>query len=155
MASTFQVVTDTRHSPAQLFELSLDVGEHVGSMRSSGETAIAGVTSGTLDLGDQVTWRARHFGLSFRLTVRITALDRPHRFVDEQTSGPFGVFRHEHRFEAQGDGTRMVDTITVGSPILGRVIEPVVLVPYLRRLITARNAHLVAVLDRSDGPLSR
>ncbi len=48
----------------------------------------------------------------------------------------------------------MVHTITVGSPILGRVVEPLVLVPYLRRLITARNAHLLSVLDRSEGTVT-
>lgn len=151
MASTFEVVTDSRHGPAQLFDLSLDVGEHVGSMRGSHESAVAGVTSGTLQLGDSVTWRARHFGVWFRLSVRITDLDRPRRFVDEQTAGPFRRFRHEHRFEARGGGTCMVDTITVASPVLGSIVEPLVLVPYLRRLIIRRNTHLLDVLDARDG----
>ena len=91
-------------------------------MRGSRESAVAGVTSGTLQRGDSVTWRARHFGVWFRLSVRITDLDRPRRFVDEQTAGPFRRFRHEHRFEARGGGTRMVDTITVASPVLGSIV---------------------------------
>lgn len=147
VTSTFEVVTETEHRPEQVFDVCLDVDEHVGSMRSSGEAAIAGTTTGTLHLNDWVTWRARHFGMWFRMTVCITALDRPHRFVDEQTSGPFRLFRHEHRFEALGEGTRMIDIVTVASPIMGRLVEPLVLVPYLRRLITKRNLHLVSVLD--------
>ena len=120
-------------------------------MRGSRESAVAGVTSGTLQRGDSVTWRARHFGVWFQLSVRITDLDRPRCFVDEQTAGPFRRFRHEHRFEARGGGTRMVDTITVASPVLGRIVEPLVLVPYLRRLIIRRNTHLLDVLDARDG----
>jgi hypothetical protein len=41
----------------------------------------------------------------------------------------------------------MTDTITVTSPLFGRLAERLVLVPYLRRLIRQRNRHLLAVLD--------
>ncbi|MEV8267705.1 hypothetical protein [Microbacterium sp. NPDC076911] len=40
----------------------------------------------------------------------------------------------------------MTDTITVGAPILGRLAERVVLVPYLRHLIIKRNRYLLAEL---------
>ena len=40
----------------------------------------------------------------------------------------------------------MTDTITVGSPVFGRLAERLLLVPYLRRLITTRNDHLLAEL---------
>lgn len=40
----------------------------------------------------------------------------------------------------------MTDTLTVGSPLFGRLVERLVLVPYLRRLITQRNSHLLAEL---------
>jgi hypothetical protein len=40
----------------------------------------------------------------------------------------------------------MTDTITLGSPIFGRLAERLVLVPYLRRLIAKRNEHLLATL---------
>jgi hypothetical protein len=40
----------------------------------------------------------------------------------------------------------MTDTITLGSPIFGRLAERLALVPYLRRLIIKRNEHLLATL---------
>jgi ligand-binding SRPBCC domain-containing protein len=99
--------------PEAVFDLSLNVEAHQSSMGSSGERAVAGVTSGGLRRSDSVTWQARHFGLRFRLTSTITDYERPHRFVDEQTAGPFGVWWHEHRFERTLDAsTRMVDSIT-------------------------------------------
>ncbi|KAM9862293.1 SRPBCC family protein [Leucobacter sp. BZR 635] len=146
MTSSFEVVTRTTAPAEALFDASLSVDEHVASLAHSGERAIAGVTEGTMDLGDIVTWRARHFGCWFTMTVRITALDRPHRFVDEQQHGPFKLFRHEHTFERHGGETRMTDRITVASPVFGRLAERLVLVPYLRRLIRARNAHLVTAV---------
>jgi ligand-binding SRPBCC domain-containing protein len=99
-----------------------------------------------IGLGQTVTWRAKHFGVWFTMTSRIAELDRPRRFVDEQVSGPFRLFHHVHEFEWDAAGTRMIDEITVGSPLLGALVERLVLVPYLRRLIRRRNAHLVASL---------
>ncbi len=112
-------------------------------MAGSGERAVAGVTTGAIGLGETVTWRARHFGIWFTMTSRISELDAPRRFVDEQVRGPFRLFRHEHLFAEVGGRTRMTDTLTVGSPVLGRLVERLVLVPYLRRVITQRNAHLL------------
>jgi len=81
------------------------------------------------------------------MTSRITVLDRPTHFVDQQVRGPFKSFIHEHRFEQLNDRSRMTDVITVASPIFGSFTERVVLVPYLRRLIAKRNAHLVTALS--------
>jgi len=129
-----------------LFDLSLDIDTHVSSMSQSGERAVAGVTTGRIGLGQTVTWRARHFGIWWTMTSQITALDEPTRFVDQQVRGPFKTFVHEHRFEQLTNGTRMTDTITVASPIFGTLAERLVLVPYLRRLIAQRNAHLLHAL---------
>lgn len=151
MPSTFSIVTRTPADPAALFDASLDIDAHVASMAASGERAIGGVTTGRIGLGESVTWRARHFGVWFTMTSRITSLERPVRFVDEQTSGPFRVFHHEHSFVQTGEATVMTDTLTVGSPVFGTLAERLVLVPYLRRLIRQRNAHLLARLDALPG----
>ena len=147
MPSSFTIQTVAAVDPDVLFDLSLDVDAHLASMRDSGERAIGGVTSGRIGLGESVTWRARHFGLWFEMTSQITALERPARFVDEQIDGPFKSFRHEHVFEQDGDHTTLTDIVTLASPVFGAVAERLVLVPYLRRLIRHRNAHLVARLD--------
>jgi hypothetical protein len=70
-------------SPETVFDLSRSIDIHSGSMARSGEQAIRGVTSGLIEWGQQVTWQARHFGVTFRMTSRIIEMDRPVRFVDE------------------------------------------------------------------------
>jgi ligand-binding SRPBCC domain-containing protein len=132
--------------PALVFDLSLDVDEHLASQVSSGEQAVAGVTSGRIGLGEQVTWRATHFGVPFTMTSRVTQLERPHRFVDEQVRGPFTRWRHEHVFEATAGGTRMVDRIEFDAPLgpIGWVVERLVLARYLEQLIADRADHLRA-----------
>lgn len=151
MPSSFALVTRAAVPIEQLFDVSLSIDEHVASMEHTDERAIGGVTRGSIGLGETVTWRARHFGIWFTMTSRITSLERPHRFVDEQVRGPFRSFHHEHSFTRDGDNTVMVDTLTIESPIFGRLVERVVLVPYLRRLIRQRNYHLLAALDAAPG----
>ncbi|MGR6743041.1 SRPBCC family protein [Microbacterium sp. F1-18] len=143
MTSSFEIVTRAAVSAEALFDASRDIGAHVASMRGTGERAIDGVTSGLIGLDETVTWRAWHFGIPFRMTSRVTALDRPLRFVDEQVSGPFRVFRHEHLYVERDGMTIMTDRVNLASPVLGRIAERLVLVPYLRRLLTRRAEHLV------------
>ncbi len=134
------------------FGLSLSVDAHTASMRASGERAVAGVTTGTMGLGDQVTWRARHFGILFSMTSRVTEHDRPARFVDEQVRGPFGRWWHEHRFEAVDGGTLMVDVVEFRSPLgpLGRLVDRTFLTGYMKRLLRQRNQWIVEELTRRE-----
>lgn len=132
MASSFSVVTYASASAERLFDVSLSIDEHVASMAASGEHAIAGKTAGTIQLGEQVTWRAEHFGVRLTMTSRITSLDRPHRFVDEQVAGPFRSFHHEHLFTRSEDATVMIDTLTVRAPVFGASHRPATLPPRTR-----------------------
>jgi ligand-binding SRPBCC domain-containing protein len=129
----------------EAFDRSRSIDLHMSSMARSRERAIAGVTTGLIDEGQEVTWQAWHFGIPIRMTSRITRMSPPDSFVDEQVRGPFRRFRHEHRFSADGDGTLMTDHVVLSAPfgVLGRAAEFVV-GPYLRRLIEQRNAHLLA-----------
>lgn len=147
MVSSFTVETASSHSAADLFDLSLSIDAHVASMAHTTEQAVAGVTSGSIGDGETVTWRARHFGIMWKMTSLVSEVDRPHRFVDAQVRGPFQTFHHVHTFTEVPGGSIMRDVISVESPVFGALAERLVLVPYLRRLITKRNAFLVATLD--------
>ena len=144
MTASFTCTTTAQVDQAELFHRSLDIGAHTDSMRFSRERAVAGVTSGLIGLGQQVTWRAWHFGLPIRMTSIITELDAPHRFVDEQLRGPFHAFRHVHEFSSQRGTTTMVDRIEFTAPlgVLGVAVERCLLRPYLRHLIEVRNRFL-------------
>ena len=83
------LTTTIAASSDDCFMLSLSVDAHARSMGSSDERVVAGVRSGAIELGQTVTWQARHFGLPFRMTSKITVYERPSRFVDEQVRGPF------------------------------------------------------------------
>ncbi|MGW0661190.1 SRPBCC family protein [Streptodolium elevatio] len=146
----FVLVTHIKAEPRSVFEASLDVGVHTASMADACEEAVAGVTDRGLILGDTVTWRARHFGVWWRMTAEITAYEPPGFFVDEQRCGPFRSWRHEHHFVADGDATIMRDTVEFAAPFgpVGRLAEAVVLRRYMARLISNRNRHLKQTLER-------
>ncbi len=130
--------------PSRCFDLARDVDLHQRSTAASQELAVAGITSGLLRAGDEVTWEATHFGVRQRLTSRITEFDPPNRFVDEMVRGAFARFRHEHRFLAAEGGTEMVDTFDYTSPLgpLGRLADRLFLLRYMTRLLRERNAYL-------------
>lgn len=129
---------------SELFDLARSIDAHKVSMAQSREEAVGGVTSGLISLGEEVTWRAWHFGIPLRMTSRITQMEEPDYFVDEQVRGPFRSFRHVHEFNQDPGGTTMVDRIEFAAPFgpVGRLIEKLVLARYLRELIEARNRHL-------------
>ena len=145
----FELETVVRAPPGRVFDVSLDIDVHQASMQRSGERAVAGVTAGMIGLGELVTWKARHFGITWTMTSRIAELQRPTRFVDEQVTGPFASFRHVHQFTPDADGTRMLDRVTFSAPLgpLGRLAERVVLANHLRRLIVGRNAFVTAACE--------
>lgn len=139
--SVLEVLTHIQAPPERCFQLALSADLHTISTRQTGETIVGGVWSGVLQLGDSVTFRARHFGVWQTLTSRITALDAPHYFRDEMQRGAFRYMRHAHHFEAQGSGaTLMRDVFEFASPLgwLGQLVDALILKQYLRRFLVER-----------------
>jgi ligand-binding SRPBCC domain-containing protein len=142
----FECTTRSALPVLELFERSRSIDAHTASMSRSREKAVAGVTSGVISAGEQVTWRAWHFGIPLSMTSRITEMDSPRRFVDEQVKGPFSRFRHVHEFREDSGITVMVDRIEFAAPFgpVGRLAERLFLARYLRNLIDVRNRHLIS-----------
>ena len=145
-----EVVTTIAAPRDRCFDLARSVDLHTRSTAASGETAVAGRTRGLLELGEEVTWRARHFGVWQTLTSRITAYERPAYFRDSMVRGAFARLDHDHRFTADArGGTTMTDVFEYAAPLgaLGRMAEALVLTRYLRRLLEARNREIKAVAE--------
>ena len=146
----FQLETQIEAPIGLVFDLARDIGLHERSMASTGERAIAGRMSGPIEQGETVTWRARHFGLWWTMTSRITEVDAPTTFADQQEGGPFAWFRHRHTFRAVPGWTVMTDDWEHAAPFgpIGRVVDRLVLGRYMRRLLETRNVALKAEAER-------
>lgn len=71
-------------------------------------------------------------------------------FVDEQESGPFAQWRHEHRFEQLAPGTSLLtDRVTYRVPLgpLGVIADRL----FVRRQITDMFRHRHGVMERTFG----
>jgi ligand-binding SRPBCC domain-containing protein len=123
------------------FDLSRSIDLHKESTKQTGEEAIAGRTSGLIELGETVTWRAKHFGIWQNLTSKITEFDRPNLFVDEMVEGAFKSIRHEHHFTWVDNYTLMKDVFVFESPlgVLGRLANFLFLKKYMIKLLEERN----------------
>jgi ligand-binding SRPBCC domain-containing protein len=145
-----RLITDISAPPEVCFDVSRDVGVHIASSRS--ERVVGGVREGMMQLDDEVTWRARHFGVAWRMTSKIVEYDRPHQFVDEMQSGPFGRWRHRHRFDAHGTGTRMVDEVDYASPFgpVGSLVDRLLMARYMTKLLRRRNRYVRAAAEEIE-----
>jgi ligand-binding SRPBCC domain-containing protein len=145
----FRLERIIRASSERVFAASLDPELHVTSMAKYGETMVKGPDGGIFTEGSTVTWRARHFGIPFRLSSVVFDVDPPRRFCDRQTDGPFRAFHHEHVFLDHPGGTLMRDTVTFRSPFgpLGALVDRIFMREYLRRIIDERNQTLAASLE--------
>ncbi|WP_339926492.1 SRPBCC family protein [uncultured Cyclobacterium sp.] len=123
------------------FDLSRSIDLHKVSTAHTKEEAIDGVTTGLINLGEYVTWRAVHFGLSQKLTSKITEFESPSYFVDEMIQGSFKSFKHFHYFETAENNTIMTDRLEFKSPmgIIGRFVNVVILKKYMKNLLIKRN----------------
>jgi len=121
---TIELRTFIAAPPERVFDLSRSIDLHRQSMAGSREEAVAGRTSGLIGLGETVTWRARHFGVRQRLTVRISGYERPRWFRDELVRGAFATMTHDHYFDAADGGTEMHDVFRFSAPAgpLGRLV---------------------------------
>ena len=137
---------------ARVFDLARSIDLHTNSTSKTGERAVAGVTSGLIGAGDQVTWRARHFGVWQSLTVEVEIFDPPTHFSDRMIRGAFHRMEHHHYFAAAAGGTAMRDVFEFQWPLglLGRTVDALILTRYLRAFLIERNRVIKATAE-SDG----
>jgi ligand-binding SRPBCC domain-containing protein len=144
-----ELVTFIAAPMERVFDLARSIDLHTASTAGTGERAVAGVTSGLIGLGEEVTWRARHFGVWQSLTVRITAFERPNHFADAMLRGAFRRMEHDHYFEPSSGGTAMRDVFTYEPPlgILGRIADFLFLERYMRSFLNERNRAIKAAAE--------
>ena len=80
-------------------------------------------------VGSRIEYRIRLFGVPFSWLTEITCWEPGRRFVDEQISGPFRTWIHEHRFESVSQtSTRICDQVQYALPFepIGRMAHPLI-----------------------------
>jgi ligand-binding SRPBCC domain-containing protein len=67
--------------------------------------------------GLMISYRVRPLlGIPMNWLTEITHVDEPYFFVDEQRSGPYALWHHEHRLEPTERGVKISDLVTYRMP---------------------------------------
>ncbi len=125
----------------RVFDLSRSINLHKISTAATREEAVAGVTSGLINLNETVTWQAKHLFKIRRFTSKVTSMEKPVFFIDEMIQGDFKSFKHEHHFKSIVNGTIMIDLVEFESPYgtVGEILNRIYLKNYLKKLLIKRN----------------
>ena len=148
--TTINLTTKIKAPKQIVFDASRNIDIHQQSASKTSEVAIAGITSGLINLNETVTWRGKHFGFYLTHKSRITAMNFYDYFVDEMEEGKFKSFRHEHFFEEQNGVTIMKDKMQYETPfgIFGKVFDSLFLKKHLIQFLLERNKILKEVAEK-------
>ena len=148
--TTINLTTKIKASKQIVFDVSRNIDIHQQSASKTNEVAIAGITSGLINLNETVTWRGKHFGFYLTHKSRITAMTFYDYFVDEMEEGKFKFFKHEHFFEEQNGVTIMKDKMQYETPfgIFGKVFDSLFLKKHLIQFLLERNKILKEVAEK-------
>jgi hypothetical protein len=139
----------------RVFDLSRSVEVHLLANVHDNKQALAidGVTTGLIGLGQQVTWRAKHFGFWHNLTSKVTDLEVPTYFQVTMVKGIFRFMQADHRLRSLPSGvTELRDIFAIAAPlpILGAIAEGLFLRPYMMKLNRERNAVIKQLAESDD-----
>lgn len=144
------ILLTTINAPIQMvFDCARSIDIHQLSTAKTNEKAIAGRTSGLCELGDEVTWRAKHFGVYQTLSSKITKFKAPFYFQDCMVKGAFSFIEHDHFFEEKDGITLMKDLFAYGVPywIFGNLFNKIILKNYMIILLKERNKVIKEVAE--------
>ena len=147
--TTILLTTEIKASIERCFDLSRDIDAHKLSAKNTSEKAIAGKTSGLCELGDTITWEAKHFGIRQNLTVEICQFNRPFFFEDRMVRGAFKSMRHEHHFEVKNGVTLMSDKFEYEVPygVAGKLFDRFLLRKHMTKFLSTRNQVLKEIAE--------
>ena len=139
--STIHLTTFIGAPAERVFDLSRSVDLHKKSMSHTQEQAVAGTTTGLVELNDTITWKAKHLMKVRILKVRITAMEKPLHFTDEMVEGDFKSMKHEHHFKQINNGTFLIDLFSFETPygMFGKIGDKLFLNGYMKKLLDHRN----------------
>lgn len=111
---------------------------------------VEGASTETVRQGTEIDYRLRIRGVPVRWRSRISLLEPPLRFVDEQVVGPYRLWRHLHSFEPDRAATVARDWVEYRAPG-GPLVQRLLIAPDLERIFAFRARALSELL----GPRSR
>lgn len=142
--TTINLITKINAPKQIVFDLARNIDVHQNSASKTNEKAIAGITSGLINLNETVTWKGKHFGFYLTHTSKITEMELHNYFADEMIHGNFKSFKHEHSFIEKNGKTVMIDNLIYETPfgIFGKFFDWLFLKKHMTNFLKTRNTVL-------------
>lgn len=104
--------------------------------------------------GYKIEYRIKVFGVSLRWLTTIAEYEPPDRFADEQTSGPYKYWHHEHIFEDKDGATIMRDRVRYELPLgpLGALVHRLAVARQLGRIFDYRAQRIAELFPLTPEP---
>lgn len=153
---TIVLFTKIKAAKNLVFDLSRSIDLHLISSAKTNEKAIAGRKEGLIEMGETVTWRAKHLGVYQNFTSKVIGYKPAKYFADKMVSGAFKSFKHEHFFyEEEGGKTVLVDVLEFVSPlgILGKLADSLFLKKYMTGFLRKRNETIKEFAESNEWKL--
>jgi len=108
LAASLEELWDFISSPVNLKEITPDY---------MGFDIMTDPLPGKIYAGLMISYRIRPLlGIPLTWLTEITHVEEPFYFVDEQRSGPYKLWHHEHRLSPTDKGVQMTDLVTYRMP---------------------------------------
>ena len=125
----------------RVFDLSRHLALYKLLFQNRKEKFTSGAGSNMLNNGETLSIVVTKAGRSRMSMIKITSLQRPVSFVEEQVKGDLENFKHEHHFKPIENGTIIIDLVQYGMPrdLLGRIFGKLYFRKYMEELVHKRN----------------
>lgn len=125
----------------RVFDLSRHLAIYKQIFQNRKAQLTSGAASNLLNLGETISVLAKIAGKNRLTMLKLTKLQRPVSFTEEQVKGDLLLYKHEHHFKSVGNGTIVIDMLEYGPPkdMIGRIVAKLYMKKYLEEFIGKRN----------------
>lgn len=92
------------------------------------------------------------FGIKMNWVTEITHVKEKEYFVDEQRSGPYSIWHHEHKIEPIEGGVLMTDIVSYKPPLgfLGSIANSLLIKKQLKEIFDFREKALIKIFGEME-----
>lgn len=125
----------------RVFDLSRHIAIYKNLFQSRKEQFSSGAGSNLLSHNETISILGKIAGKTRLTMLKITGINKPASFTEEQVKGDLVEFKHQHHFKSAQNGTIVIDMIEYGLPkdFIGKIAGKLYLRNYLEELVNKRN----------------
>jgi ligand-binding SRPBCC domain-containing protein len=139
--SRIHVTTFIAAPVERVFDLSRHLALYRYIFHNKNERFSAASGTNLLSKNETMSINVTHAGKTRVSLLKITDLQKPLAFTEEQVKGDLEKFKHEHHFRQIENGTIIIDYLDFGEPrdIIGKLLGKLYLKKYLEQLVRKRH----------------